>query len=134
MSYMKRLSKCLFFKKPPLPEKFLGAHLSNNSALKCLSWKCYGICCFWGSASSQDWSTVYQNLFSHFSNRMVWAYKLSVSVFWAFWVLKLLKDIDGNVHFPLGDVWQTDLTLIDWLSIKALPYYRINLKFFCWPF
>ena len=25
--------------------------------------------------------------------------------FLAFWVLLLLKDIDGNVDFPLGDVW-----------------------------
>ena len=131
MSYMKRLSKCLFFKKPPLPEKFLGAHLSNNSALKCLSWKCYGICVFEEVLLRKIDQQFTKIRFQILAIWRVEPYKLSVSVFWAFWVLKLLKDIDGNVHFPLGDVWQTELTLID---SQALPYYRINLKFFYWPF
>ena len=131
MSYMKRLSKCLFFKKPPLPKKFLGALLSNNSALKCLS-KNVMVFAVFEEVLLRKIDQQFTKICFHIL--AIWwfePFKLSVSVFWAFWVLKLLKDIDGNVHFPLGDVWQTELTLID---SQALPYYRINLKFFYWPF
>ena len=48
------------------------AHLSNNSTSMCLSWKYYGICCSWESASSQGWSTVYQYSCSHFGNMVGW--------------------------------------------------------------